>query len=237
MAVEVKPRHQDDTINGKLPLLGQHDLGLGPERTRADTLVPRLLSLAELLRLGEQNTNAADGNGDPRRDPEHDLEGVGVAADTEVGARREDISERITLLKNTRHKTSCFDGAVLERHGDCVAIYTAHEETEEGSNSEELPEVLAVYRRDLEQPQDPHVHHHGPLPPKPIPQQSKYRGTHTPQQQRERNRTANIRIRRLEVARQLDRLNGQGMEIERVGRPGGQSDDEEQPALRGELHE
>ena len=114
VGVEVEPSHEEDAVDDHAPLSLQHDLGLGPESTRSLVLLlAQLLCLDELLGLGEANTDKTNEDGEASTDPEDNLPGVGLTTDTKVGASSENITERVTLLENTRHQTTCVDTKVV----------------------------------------------------------------------------------------------------------------------------
>jgi len=120
-------------------------------------LMARLFGLDKLLRFWEEDAEDAGGEGEPRADPEDRLPGVGLAADAKVGARREHVADRITLLQDSGHEAARIHGAVLQRHGDGTAVYAAHEEAEERTDGEELAKGLCVYRGDLEEAENHHL--------------------------------------------------------------------------------
>ena len=110
-----------------------------------------LLGLQELLALGEQESRETDGDGETGGNPEDGLPGLSGTADSEVGAGSEHVAERVTLLKDTGHQTTGVDWAVFEGHGDGVTVDSAHEETEERTDSEKLLEGGGVDGCDLEE--------------------------------------------------------------------------------------
>lgn len=103
VGIEVEPGHQEDAVDDHAPLSLEHDLSLRPESTA--WLLRVQLSLFfrgdELLRLGEGDAYEADNDTESCANPEDRLPGVGAATDTQVGAGSKDISETVTLLKDT----------------------------------------------------------------------------------------------------------------------------------------
>ena len=71
--VEVEPSHENNTVDGDLPLLGNHSSSISPEITRADFLMAILLGFKELLTFWEETTNDSDADGDSCCDPEDSL--------------------------------------------------------------------------------------------------------------------------------------------------------------------
>lgn len=126
--------------------------------------------------------------------------------------------------------------AVFQSHRDRVPIHATHEQTEETTHGQELLEGLTVDGRDLQDTQNNHVDDHWPLPAKLVACQTETRRTNTSQQESEGNRRADISLGPVIVLRQLDGLDGQCMEIERIGCPRSETDHKEQPVARAQLH-
>jgi len=116
-----------------------------------------LLGFQELLGLGEQTSGKTDRDGEASCDPEDSLPCLCCTTDTKIGAGSEHISERVSLLQDTRHQTSCIDWTMLKCHGDGVTVDTSHEETEERSDGQELLKCLGVDGGNLE---EAHFRHH-----------------------------------------------------------------------------
>ena len=144
MTVEVEPGHEDDTVDAKLPLLPKHNLSLTPEVTSTDVFMACLLSLEELLALGEANSESTNTDRDTSTCPEYNLEmllvpgsswmgempylpGFRLTTNSQICASSQDVSKRVTLLQDTGHQTSGIDGAMLKSHCDGVTIDTSHE--------------------------------------------------------------------------------------------------------------
>jgi hypothetical protein len=118
----VEPGHEKDAVDAELPFLGEHDLGFLPEGRGVSMGFSGLASFDELPGLGEEAADDADADGDAGSDPEDGLPAVVGTADTEIGACGAHVAEGIPLLEDTRHQTAGIGGAVLERHGDGVAV-------------------------------------------------------------------------------------------------------------------
>lgn len=150
--VEIEPSHENNTVNNHLPLCLQHTTSLSSERRESNMVMRiRLLGLQELFALREQQSGESDGHGQASGNPENSLPCLGCSSHTEIGAGCEDVPKGVSLLQDTGHQTSCVDGAMFKSHSDGVSVNSSHEETEEGTDSEELVEGLGVDGRDLKQ--------------------------------------------------------------------------------------
>lgn len=71
--VEIEPSHQNNAVNTHLPFLPKHFLGLSPEISGSDVLVPTFLGLEELFALGEADADESDCNRDTSCSPKNSL--------------------------------------------------------------------------------------------------------------------------------------------------------------------
>lgn len=69
-------------------------------------LVASLLCLKELLRLRKQDTDETNSDRESSTNPEDRLPGVGSSTNTQVGTGSENVTEGVTLLQDTAHKTT-----------------------------------------------------------------------------------------------------------------------------------
>ena len=113
VGVEVEPGHEEDAVNDHAPLALQHDLSLSPESARSRLRLALLLCIKELLGFGEANADKTNEDGETGTDPEDSLPGVCRVTYTQVGASGENITERVTLLEDTRHKTTSVDTGII----------------------------------------------------------------------------------------------------------------------------
>ncbi|KAI2020504.1 hypothetical protein LOZ48_006543, partial [Ophidiomyces ophidiicola] len=235
VAVVVEPGHEDDAVDDDAPLVAHHAAGVGPEGGGGDGFLAGALRGQELLRLGQEDTDDAGEDGQGGADPEDDLPGVDAAADGQVGAGGEDVAHGVALLQDAGHEAAGLHGAVLEGHGDGVAVHAAHEEAEQAAHGQELGEGGAVDGGDLQQAQHDHVEDHGPLAAPAVAGHAEDGGADGAQQQRQRDGGGDGGLGAAVVARQLDGLDGQRVEVEGVGQPREQADQEIQPVARRQL--
>jgi len=170
--VEVEPGHEEDAVKTHAPLLLEHSLGLDPESTRCLSALASLLGLNELLGFRECDADETNGNGESSTNPEDGLPRLHRIANTQVGTRSEHVSKGVSLLEDTRHKTTSIGGTVLKSHGDGVTVDTAHEETKKGADSKELLEGGGVDGGDLEKTKNDHIQNHGPFSTKFVTRQA-----------------------------------------------------------------
>jgi len=93
------------------------------------TALAFLLRLDELLGLGEEDTDEANGEGSASTDPEEDLERVGcgtLGGESKGKCGGEEVTEGVTLLEDTGEETTSFDRNGLETHSDCVTPDPTH---------------------------------------------------------------------------------------------------------------
>ena len=124
---------------------------------------------------------------------------------------------------------------MLEGHGNRVSINTAHEKSKETSHSEELLESGAIDGGNLQNAQDDHVDHHGPLSTILVTRQAKEGGTDTSKQQSQSDGGGDVSLGSTIIFGQLGGLDRQSVEIKGIGRPGCQSHQKEKPVPCGEL--
>ena len=215
----------------------EHFAGFSPKSRGGGLALSFTLGTNELLGFGEEEADDSNSNGQSGADPEDGFPGLGRASDTEIGTGGDDITERVTLLEDSRHETSSIDGTVFESHGNGVAIDTTHEETEERANSEKLGKGGAVYGCNLEKTKDDHVDDHGIFAAKLVTGQTEKSGTDGAQEQSEGDGSGDVGLCGVVVLCEFDCLNREGMEIKGIRGPGGQSDEKEEPALSIELGE
>jgi len=87
------------------------------------------LRLDELLGLGEEDTDDANGERSTGADPEEDLvriRGGTLGSESKSESGSEEVTERVTLLEDTGEETTGFNWNGLKTHGDCVTPDTAH---------------------------------------------------------------------------------------------------------------
>lgn len=185
--------------------------------------------------------------------PEDGLPAIGRAADAEVGARREDVAEGVALLQDARHQSTGRDSeqsvsvavhleadylrALLKSHGDGISVHTAHGQPEQTPHGQELREGPAVDGGNLQDTEDDHVEDHGPLAPPLVTRQPEEGGADGAEEQRQGDGRGDVGLGGVVVVGELLGLDGQRVEVKGIGRPGGQADEEEGPALGVELRE
>lgn len=237
MRVIIEPGHHDNTINAQSPLLTEHLAGFDPEGRGGGFALPFSLGTNKLLRFGEEEADDSDTNGQTGADPEDGFPGLGGTSNAEVGTGGEDIAERVALLEDSRHEASRIDGTVFESHGNGVAIDTTHEKTEERADGEKLGKGGAVDGGNLKKTKDDHVDDHGVLATKLVTGQTKESRADGAKEQSEGDGSGDVGLCGVVVFREFDGLDGEGMEVKGIGGPGGQTDEEEEPAFSIELSE
>lgn len=110
--------------------------------------------------------------------------------------------------------------------GEIIILDTAHEEPEKTPNGEELAESLTVDGRDLKKAEDDHVEHHWPFPAKLVPCQSEDGSTDGSQKEGEGDGGRDCGVGGLIIIGELDGLDGEGVEVESVRGPRGETDEE-----------
>lgn len=103
---------------------------------------------------------------------------------------------------------------MINARGKAEHLHSAHEQTEQGSNCEKLFECFAVNCRNLQKPQNDHVHHHWPFSSKLVSCQSEDCRTNRPEKECKSDGLGNPRLADIVVLGKLDRLNAKGVEIE-----------------------
>lgn len=125
--------------------------------------------------------------------------------------------------------------ALLEGHGDSIAIDTAHEKTKQTSHGEELLEGCAVDGGDLQDAEDDHVEDHGPLATILVTSETEEGGADGAEEESQGDGGGDVGLGGVVVLGQLDSLDGEGVEVKGISGPGAEADDEEDPVLEREL--
>lgn len=127
--------------------------------------------------------------------------------------------------------------AILKSHSDGVTVDTTHEETKQSTHSQELIESGTVDGCDLEKTEDNHVENHRPFATELVSSQTKEGGTDRSEEQCKCDGGGDRCVASLEVRSQLGCLDGEGMEVERIGSPSEETNQEVSPVLQAELSE
>lgn len=144
---EVEASHQQDGVDGQLPVVLEHlldlvkeDFGLGLSRL-FDIVLPLHPGAEEDLTLWKKGTENTGKSGDTGTGPEEGAPG-GLGNEIQVDDGSDKVTARVTLLQDTAGNTTSFDGEVLEGGGGGETPDTTHTDTEETSKGEELREGL-----------------------------------------------------------------------------------------------
>jgi hypothetical protein len=127
--------------------------------------------------------------------------------------------------------------AVLKCHGDGVSVNTSHEETKQTSHSQELLKGAGVDGSDLEKTKNDHVKHHWPLATELVSSYTEHSRTNGAKKQSKGDRCGDSGVRCIVVSSKLSRLDRESVEIESIGSPRKESDDEVKPVFQSKLSE
>lgn len=131
-----------------------------------------------------------------------------------------------------RSTTWACEGATEELH-----VHSAHKQPKQRAHRQELRKCRGINRGNLQHAQHNHVEHHGPLAAPPVTSKAKHGGANGAQQQGQGDGGGHGRLGGVVVLCQLDLLDGEGVEVEGVGAPRGQADEEEEPVARRQLRQ
>jgi hypothetical protein len=119
-ATRSRTSHQKHSVDTQKPVLLEHRTSLLDETTglfssRSAVLTLQCFSANEDFALWHKGPNEGGKNGYARRGPKESApRGGGVGNEAKVYYRCNEVSEGVSLLEDTRRKTTGFDGEVFE---------------------------------------------------------------------------------------------------------------------------
>lgn len=162
---EIKSSQQQYKVSQDKPMPLDSHLSLFEERrSHSSHLSSSFLSSSERLRLGKKQTIQNDQHWNGGRKPIKRSPSMRGCIDQGTRKRcRQQISKRISLLKNARDNPTSLQGTIL-KGGSCgIAVYATHGNTEESSTGQELLVGLAETGTQLEDNKQNIVDDKGPF--------------------------------------------------------------------------
>ena len=168
MGEEVESGHQQDGVDGQQPVVLEHlldfveeDAGLG--LGGLDGVIAALLfSTEEDLAFGKKSTQEGGKGRDTGGSPE-ECAPRGFGNEVEVYDGGDEVADSVTLLHDAAGKTTSLDREVLEGGGGSHTPDTAHADTEETPDGEELLEGLNETRTEGKDGDEEEIADQGPL--------------------------------------------------------------------------
>ena len=168
MGQKVESGHQQDGVDGQEPMVLEHlfdlveeDAGLG--LGGLDGVLPLLLaSTEEDVAFGKKGAQDGSKSRDTGSSPE-ECAPRGFGNEVEVYDGGDEVTDGVTLLHDAAGKTTSLDREVLEGGCGSETPDTAHTDTEETSDGEELLVGLNETRAEREDGDEEEIADQGPL--------------------------------------------------------------------------
>lgn len=235
MRHKVETSHEQNHIYQKKPVPLQGNFSFRNKRRSNITLC--LTDGHSLVKGGSLGQHESEDDDEHRRastEPEQRAPSMGRGIDKTTSEDcSKKISKGVSLLQHTGDNTSSSWGAILEGSGGCVTVKTTHSNTKERSAAEELLVGLgetsalqnlacryhgrnSTQTYQFQNNEQNVVDHKGPLSSISVCCQPKDYSSHRPQHQHKSDTPSNIRIRNIELSRQVGNSQADGEEIESI---------------------
>lgn len=149
---EIESSQQQYKVSQNKPMpLDSHLSFFEERRSHSSHLSSSFLSSSERLRFGKKQTIQNNQHWNGSRKPIE--RSPSMRGRINQGTRkccRQQISKRISLLKNTRDNPTSLQGTIFKGGGCSIAVYATHGDTEESSTGQELLVGLAKTGAQLE---------------------------------------------------------------------------------------